>query len=153
FVSLGGAATRGAAIGVTDTTTGNDFYAFSLAAGDTATIALQVASGTPSLLLQNSAGTTLALSAAGPTNVSRVITDFTATVAGTYYAVVNNTTSGLTYQLLVTRNAEFDTEPNNTFATAQNIGGAGVVLGAPMVVASTVVPGTLTSVEGDSGNT
>ena len=108
-------------LGVTDTLVANDFYSFTLAAGDTATVALRVASGTPSLTLQDASGTLLAQGSVGPTNVTSIVTDFTATVAGTYYAVVNSSTSGVAYSLVVTRNAEFDTEPNDTVLNARDV--------------------------------
>src|SRR5262249_44132760 len=39
FISLGGAAGRAAVLGVTDVSSGNDFYSLTLAAGDTVTLA------------------------------------------------------------------------------------------------------------------
>src|SRR5262249_26652860 len=54
-----------------------------------------------------------------------VITDFVATVAGTYTARVSGAAGA--YSLVVTRNADFDAEANNTLAQAQSLfaGGAG----------------------------
>jgi len=120
FLSLGGAATRGAVVGITDSPSTADFYSFTLAGGDTVSLALTLPLGAPTLTLQNASGATLALGAVDATNVSSVITDFTAPAAGTYYAMVSGA-GGQTYTLLATRNAEFDTEPNDSPLNAQDV--------------------------------
>ena len=97
----------------------SDVYSVTLAAGDTATFAAKVlTTGSVTFNIQNAASVVLANSATGAVNVDRTITDFVAPSAGTYYVVV---TAGSTtdYSLLVTKNAEFDTENNDTTATAQ----------------------------------
>src|SRR5262249_22762953 len=85
------------------------------------TLALtSLSGGTVNLTLQGPGGVTYALGAVGASNVSKLITDFAAPVAGTYYAVVNGT-AGTTYSLVVTRYAGFDTEPNDTIAAARSV--------------------------------
>ena len=115
---------RGAVLGRTDSAT-PDYYSFSLTAGQTATLALTgLSSGDLTLALENSAGTTLALGRTGETSQEQVINSFLATTAGTYYVRLTGTDpDGTDYSLVVTRNAEFDTEPNDSIATAQDIVG------------------------------
>ena len=72
-------------------------------------------------------------------NVSEVISNFRAPTTGTYYVAVSGAAS-TGYSLVITRNAAFDTEPNDSFALAQNIDGARGALGA----ISPITPTTLT---------
>jgi hypothetical protein len=110
-----------------------DYYAFSLAAGDTATLFLQSLTTPPVYVsLQNAAGTTLA-QGVGSTPAQNLITDFMAPSAGVYYAVVAGAAS-TNYNLVITKNAEFSKESNDTLATAQSVlsrqvGGEQQVLG------------------------
>src|SRR5262249_19494731 len=87
-------------------------------------------------------------------NLDRVLT-FVAPSAGTYYARVSGTGSA-DYNLVVTRNAAFDTEANDTPAQAQPLSGLAGALGyiAPGVVggAGSVVPGEWANVEAPSNN-
>src|SRR5213596_2010258 len=76
--------------------------------------------GTPSVQLLNSNGVVLASGLAGPTNVDKVLADFTTVAAGTYYLVVT-APIGTTYSAIVTKNAEFNSEANNTIAQAQDL--------------------------------
>ena len=111
---------RAAAVG--SVLAGNiDFYAFTLSSGPSATIA--VAATLPvDLALFNSTGAAVALGTAGPSNVSVVIRNFVAAGAGTYYVRLNAATDTLTnYSLVVTRDADFDIEGNDTFAGAQDL--------------------------------
>src|SRR5262249_15684591 len=81
-----------------------------------------ISSTTVNAQLRDSTGTTvLATAVAGPTNLDRVLTDFTASTAGTYYLVVSSTVAGVTYDAVLTRNAEFNTESNNTIAQGQPV--------------------------------
>jgi hypothetical protein len=107
-----------------------DFYAFTANAGDILTLGSKsLATGTVLIDLLDGGGTTLASGAGGPTNLDEAISNFAVPAAGTYYARV---TSGASqpYNLVVTRNAAFDTEANDTFATAQSLGGTRSALGA-----------------------
>src|SRR5262249_50183936 len=66
-----------------------DTYAFTLAAGDTATVALKALSGgVPNAQLRDSSGTVLANLVTGGTNLDKSLRDFTADAAGTYYLAV-----------------------------------------------------------------
>ena len=98
-----------------------DFYSFTLEAGQSATIALtSLVGGNVDVTLLAGDGTPLALGVPGATNVDKVIGDFIATISGTYFVKVTGD-SGAQYSLVVTRNADFDTEPNHSFDTAQPI--------------------------------
>jgi hypothetical protein len=108
-----------------------DYYAYSLAAGQTTTLAVTAQkAANVSVSLQDSQGNTLAtgISPGSGSNVNSAIDNFVAPAAGTYYAVVTGTT-GAPYSLVVNRDADFDTEVNGSFATAQNISGTKGVLG------------------------
>ena len=118
-------------IGVGLTATATDFYAFTLGAGQTTTLAATgQKSATVSVSLENAQGATLASgsSPGGGSSVGSIVDNFVAPSAGTYYAVVTGTT-GAPYSLVVNRDADFGTETNGSFATAQNIGAAKGVLG------------------------
>src|SRR5262249_44728739 len=120
-VSLGGSSGRMAVLGRADSTVTPDFYSFTLAAGDTATVALQsLTVGAVEVRLVNAAGQTLAQGVAGATNLTRRINNFNATAAGTYFLSVTGATN-TDYNLVVTRNADFDTEGNNTTTAAQSL--------------------------------
>ncbi len=134
----------------------SDYYSFSLGAGETATVALKnLSGGGTSVTLESPGGTVLATGAAGPTNFDRVISNFTAATGGVYLVHVTGGAAA-TYSVVVTRDAAFDTEPNDSFAGAQPLGGNAGVLGAisaGTASANTVVPGNLANVTGDTGNT
>ncbi|MFN0053205.1 MAG: CARDB domain-containing protein [Planctomycetales bacterium] len=85
--------------------------------------------GSVALELQNEAGDLLALGATGATNVTSVIQPFVPEVSGRYYARVSGA-AGTSYSLVVTRGAEFNTEPNDNPAAAMDIGQSHHVLGA-----------------------
>ena len=117
-------------IGLGLTSAATDYYAFTLDAGQTATIAATgQKSATVSVALENAQGTILA-SGASPgsgSSVNSEIDSFVAPVSGTYYAVVSGTT-GATYSLVVNHDADFGAQTNGSFATAQDITGASGVL-------------------------
>jgi len=97
-----------------------DIYSFNLDAGESATVAVTALStGNVSVELQNSAGTTVATGSGPRINVAEVISNFVAPATGTYFAVVGS--GGVDYGLLVTRNANFDTEDNNDLASAREV--------------------------------
>jgi hypothetical protein len=56
------------------------------------------------------------------TNLDLIVYNYTATASGTYY-VRTPSVSGPNYSLVVTRDATFDREPNDSFHTAQNFDG------------------------------
>src|SRR5262249_7072745 len=107
----------------------DNFFSFSVAAGQTATIAYdQLAGhGTATVRLEDKSGTVLAMATTGPTNFSQVISNFALT-PGTYYIDVHG--NNITYSLTVTTNAAFETEPNDTQGTAQPLPPSRTVLGA-----------------------
>ena len=92
-------------------------------------------------------GTTVLASA------EETIGNFRATAGGRYYVRVSGDPNA-TYSLLVTRDVTFDTEPNDAFASAQDLDGTHGALGAITAAATSgiVVPGSLTNSEGNSGN-
>ena len=111
-------------------TTPADTYSFSLSAGDTVTLATKSLNGlSPNLSLLDAGGTVLAQGTAGSTNLDRVIGNFVAPASATYYARLGPN-NPFDYNLVLTRNAAFDTQSNGTLATAQVIAPSSRVLGA-----------------------
>ena len=106
-----------------------DFYSFTANAGDVITLGAEVQGvGTANVELRDGANAVLA-SGIAATNLDSVINNFVIGAGGTYYARVSSPNSALQYNLVVTRNAAFDTEDNNTAATAQPIDGNRGALG------------------------
>ena len=139
FILPGGPVATAAVLGATP----EDWFSFSLAAGDSlsatltrtgnSTIELYDGAGTllpgdSTIELYDGAGTLLARSVAGPVNVTEAIDRYVAGSAGTYHARVTGTTG--TYALAVTKNAAPDLEQNDSHATAQEITGRSAALGA-----------------------
>jgi hypothetical protein len=111
----------------------SDYYSFSANPGDVISAALKNLAGTgTNVFLEDEAGAVLATGVGGSTNYERGIRSFPITTCGTYYLRVSGTV-GATYNLVVTRNAAFDTEANDTIATAQSLnltrGALGHVIG------------------------
>src|SRR5262245_27906144 len=105
----------------------NDYYSFSASANDVVSAALKTLSGVgANVFLEDCAGTVLATGAGGTTNYERGISNFLITTGGTYFLRVSGTVAA-TYDLVVTRNAAFDTEDNDT--TAQSLNPARGALG------------------------
>src|SRR5262249_18473758 len=102
--------------------TWNDYYSFTANAGDTVSVALKNLTGSGTNVFLENASSVLATGAAGATNYDRGISSFTLTAPGPYYVRVSGG-GAATYSLVVTKNAAFDTEPNNTAATAQALDG------------------------------
>jgi hypothetical protein len=119
---------RGAVLGANTTAPFTDYYSFDAAAGDVVTVVLKHLSGSgASLFLEDSVGV-LASGVSGATNVDSAINDFLIPSTGVYYVRVPGNAAA-TYSVVVTRNAAFDTEGNDTFAAAQDLGGNSGVLG------------------------
>src|SRR5262249_31933737 len=108
---------RGAVLGRIEDSSKADFYQFDLKAGQSATVQLTRSGGNSHVALLGPDGTTLALGRAGSVEG---IPDFVAASTGTYYLRVTGD-GGASYDLVVTRNAAFDTEPNSDLATAQDL--------------------------------
>jgi hypothetical protein len=100
-----------------------DHYSFTMGSGQTTTLALKGSGGTLELL--DGLGVPVA-SGVSAANLDQVINNFAA-APGTYYARV--TTTNITdYSLVVTRDADFDTE-NNKETSPQPLGDVETVLG------------------------
>ncbi|HET9218893.1 MAG TPA: PKD domain-containing protein, partial [Terriglobia bacterium] len=109
-----------------------DYYAFSVNAGDTITLGVSGdAAANFSVELRDASDAVLATGVGGATNLSRIISDFQIAAGGTYYARVTggNGSTSVPYIWVLTKNAEFDTEDNNTAATAQSLNSNHGVLG------------------------
>ncbi|HET9217515.1 MAG TPA: sialidase family protein, partial [Terriglobia bacterium] len=117
---------------ITPSAPGPDYYAFTLNAGETATLAATVlAAGNLTVELRDSSDAVLATGVGGSANLTSVINDFTAAVGGTYFARISggDGITSLPYSLVVTRNAELDRENNSTAASAQSLDGNQGALG------------------------
>ena len=96
-------------------------YSFSLNQGESASIAIESLNGKKvafSLLDDN--GNVLGLSYTGAANYTAGLNNFVAQNDGTYYISVTGD-PGLKFNLVVTRGADFTTQPHTTLATAQDI--------------------------------
>lgn len=126
-VTLVGQADRLAAVGVADAE-GADYYAFSLEAGELASIAVTSQSNEEmTLTLLDAGGVDLALGAIDGENVSQNIRLFSAPAAGEYVARVTGTADDR-YSLIVTRGADFDRESNSAADIPQVLTPAAIVL-------------------------
>ena len=126
-----------------------DFYSFTVAAGQSSTLAVTgLTPGNLHLDLLAPDGTTvLASGVSGGANQAVAIRNFTFATAGTYYARVSGDVV-TQYSLVVTRDAAFDTGIHLSFATAEDIGSAHTVLGG---FATSAAAGTVTLNAVDSG--
>lgn len=110
-----------------------DLYAVSLTAGQKVDIsATNPNDGTGAgldLALLDSGGGTLATGAGGSANLGKAISGFTPATTGTYYVRMSGASS-VPYNVVVTRDAGFDKEDNNSFATAQDISATRGALGS-----------------------
>jgi hypothetical protein len=106
---------------IAQATASADIYSLTLSAGESLALALTgpAASGL-TMELRDAAGIVLATGVGGATNLSRLISSFTATAAGDYYVQIAGSTVA-SYSLVAARNAAFDAEPNDSFATAQSL--------------------------------
>jgi hypothetical protein len=102
-----------------------DYYRVSLSAGDKVTIAVaSLGSGNVSIDLRDTSNGLLATGVAGPTNLSKIISNYAAPAPTSYYVRVTGDLN-IPYSLVITRNAGFDTEANDSFAAAQSIDNSG----------------------------
>ncbi len=117
----------------------SDFYAFSMAAGQTVSLAVASQNGDAvHVALEDANGNTLAAdsSPGAGANVTEAIQNFTATTAGTYYAAVTGAPAAA-YSLIVGRNTAFDTQTGGSIATAQDVTGSPGVVGAILAAPAT----------------
>jgi hypothetical protein len=107
-----------------------DLYSFTLAEGELTTLVVKSLSGVPaSIALLDCNGAVIASGVSGATNVDNAISNFVAPDSGVYYARVTSIAS-VPYNLVITRNATFDLEGNDTFANAQPLDLSRGALGA-----------------------
>jgi Bacterial Ig-like domain len=134
--ALGGLIGNGKSIEITAnppqgmTFTETAYYAFTLFAGQTVSIAAAGQDGSSVAVGLINASRVHVASGTAPGNGSTVdsaINNFVAPAAGTYYATVTGT-SGSAYSIVVTAGADFGLETNGTIDTAQNITGTNGVL-------------------------
>ena len=127
-----------------------DYYAFTVAAGDVVTVGgkglglsgvgVQLRDGTDAILATGAAAV----------NLDSVINNFAIPSAGTYFVSV---TGGaiVNYNIIVTRNAAFDTEANDVFASPQPLGGNRSAMGAIVGVAQYIASNPPTDFDDISG--
>ena len=130
FISLdgeaGSTAQRAAVLGSLGAEQGCDFYSFSLDALQTTSVALASTSGMNFTVdLLDSAGNLLT-TGIHTDSAAAAIHAFSSTISETYYLRV---TGEADYSLLVTRDAEFQREPNDTSLDAQDVSTSGGALG------------------------
>jgi len=130
FVALDASGAARAAVRGSGQPGADDYYRFSLLAGESVTLA---AAGNVSLELLTSAGSRLA-DGVTATNLDEVITQFISLTGGTFMARVSAQAAG-DYSLVVMRNAGFDAEGNSNFEAAQVVTGAQGVLGHVLTTA------------------
>ena len=106
-----------------------DYYSFSLLAGQSSTIALTGQNGGDiELELLDAAGTLITTGTAAG-NVDQVINNYVSSSGGTYYVNVIGETQD-EYSLIITQDADFDTEDNSSLAEAQHIGTSQTIVGS-----------------------
>ncbi|MBN2021933.1 MAG: hypothetical protein JW809_04000 [Pirellulales bacterium] len=137
FLDLGaGGAQRGAVVGnLPADAPGEDWYRFTLADGQSATLALAtLTTGSASLELYDEAGVLVAVGEPRGTGGEAVaaIQDFvdlsTDGTSDTYYVRVAGQSAG--YQLVVARGTAFELPPASGSPTPQDLGPSGIVLGS-----------------------
>jgi methionine-rich copper-binding protein CopC len=98
-----------------------DYYSFQLNAGQSATIALQSLNNKKvQFALYDDNGNVVAFGSTGAINYTAGLNNFVAQSDGTYYVEVSGQGSAQ-FNLVVTRGADFSTQPHSTLATAQDI--------------------------------
>src|SRR5262249_1522659 len=106
-----------------------DYYSFAGSAGDTVSVALKdLTGGGANVFVEDASGTVLATGGTGATNFDQGISNLLLATGGIYYVRVSGSTAA-TYAALLLKNTTFDTEANDTFATAQAIGANQTILG------------------------
>jgi protocatechuate 3,4-dioxygenase beta subunit len=129
----------------------DDYYSFTLAANQSATIALTDLSGnTATMDLEDGSGNVLATATTGGSNVSEVINNFVASSAGTYYVHIAG--NGTQYSLVVTRGATFSQKPNQDIAHAQNITTQAGVLGHLILPAAVTIGASFDGIDFNGSN-
>ncbi len=130
FLALAGLAQRGAVLGTLDVS--EDWYGFTLQDGESTTLALKTLSAADVTLELYDSSQNLLSTGVASDNANQVINNFVDTTSDgspdSYLARITGT-STTDYSLVVTRNADFDTEPNQGSALPQDFAPAQTVLG------------------------
>lgn len=117
FITLpGGIAERTAVVGTAQSAT-SDVFQFTAQAGNASTL---VVAGNVTLSLLDAGGNLVSIGQSA-SNADQIINQLIPTVATTYFAVIESATDGEDYSMIITRSSDFDTEPNDSIATAQDI--------------------------------
>jgi extracellular elastinolytic metalloproteinase len=106
-----------------------DYYSFDLTAGQMVAAVLKSPESGVHVALVDPNGV-LTPGVTGATNVNEVVSNYVAPVTGTYYLRAGGAVALTDYQAAVVIGGAFDAEPNDSFATAQSLGGGTPVLGA-----------------------
>jgi hypothetical protein len=97
------------------------FYSFEVNQGESASIALQSLGGdNVSFTLLDDAGDVIGYSSPDASNYTAGLNNFVAPYDGTYYVQISGE-PGAQFNLVVTRGADFNTQPANQYPSAQNI--------------------------------
>jgi sugar lactone lactonase YvrE len=105
-----------------------DYYSFTLAQGQSASVALtDLSGGKADIQLQDGPGTALALGKISAGSANEVINNFVSSTGGTYYVRV--TGNGAHYSLVVTKGGDFDTGSSPLLSQAQPLEGGTNALG------------------------
>jgi methionine-rich copper-binding protein CopC len=125
-LQLGIGSSRAVVTGEVAASTGVDWYSFTATAGETTSVFL---SGVPGQVVElyDSAAQLVTVGTNNTGEIVSQINRFVASTSGTFYLRVTGA-AGL-YRLVVTRNAAFDAEPNNSVAAGRDLGAAGFGFG------------------------
>jgi hypothetical protein len=115
------------------------FYAFSLTAGDKASVGLNLSASGDTLAIEDSHGTMLASGGTGGANYNPAITGFMAPATGTYYIVISGSTAA-SYTLVVTRDGTLNTGGHTAASSAQDVTGTQGVVGALTTQTNPITP-------------
>ena len=100
-----------------------DYYSFSLSAGQSATAVVESLNGqNAQISIVDGNGNVLASGVSGASNVSESISNFVAPYSGKFYVEITGD-PGVQYSVTVTRSATFSIQPHNSYSTAENLTG------------------------------
>src|SRR5439155_17017809 len=113
----------------------NYYSPFTVGANQSVSAALKYVTGSgANVFLEDASGNVLGTGQAGAGNYDRGISNLALSTPGTYYLRVSGGTP-VTYNLVVTRGAVFEAEPNDSSAAAQSLSGTHGALGYVNTVA------------------
>src|SRR5262249_49360126 len=135
--------------------TWTDYYSFTVGANQSVSAALKYVTGSgANVFLEDASGNVLGTGQAGASNYDRGISNLAISTPGTSSLRVSGG-APVTYNLVVTRGAVFEAEPNDSSAAAQSMSGTHGALGYVNSVpggVNTVVPGSLANTEASDNN-